>query len=483
MMAGTSTERPRPLYLQGRWFSEGESIDVINPATEEPFARVVTVGRGVVRKALEDAQAAWPGWRKWSGRDRGARLRRIADLLASRADELARTITLENGKPLAQSRGEVAVAVDHLHWFAEEARRGYGRVVGPQAEGKRHLIFKQPVGVVGAIPAWNFPLVLALRKVAPALAAGCPVVLKPASATPLSAVLLAEAVHEVDLPPGVFQLVAGNSSEIGAEMFENAVCRKVTFTGSTEVGRKLMRLAADSIMKLSLELGGHAPLIVFEDADFDRAVEGAISAKFRNTGQSCIAASRIYVQRPIFDRFVAAFVERTRSLKVGDGLDDGVEIGPLIDAAALDHTMAHIDQARAAGAEVLCGGGRAGLDKGFFLEPTVLVDVPSDALCMREETFGPVAPVAPFDDEAEVIRRANDTRYGLAAYVFTRDLARTWRVAEALEAGTVGVNDSVPATSQCPFGGMKQSGLGRELGSEGMEAYLETKHVVFGGID
>jgi len=321
--------------------------------------------------------------------------------------------------------------------------------------------------------------VLAVRKAAPALAAGCPVVLKPASATPLCCVLLAEAVDEAGLPPGVFQLVLGNSREIGAEMLENPVCRKISFTGSTEVGQALIRGAADQVTKLSLELGGHAPVLVFDDADLDRAVEGALVAKMRNTGQSCIAANRLYVQRTIYQAFLERFVHRAASLKVGNGLEEGVEIGPLIDHTALESALRHVDQAVAGGAKVLCGGKRCG-EKGFFLEPTVLIDVPDEALCLREETFAPAAPVAPFDDEAEAVERANATRYGLAAYAFTNDLSRVWRLAEQIEAGTIGINEGAPATSNCPFGGLKHSGWGRELGSEGLDAFLETKHVSLG---
>ncbi len=473
----------RPLYLNGQWRVCGEPLDVINPSNGEPFAQVATIDRAGVRQAIVDAQAAWPAWRKLTGKQRGSYLRDIADCLERRGDEIARTITLENGKPLAQSRGEVAMAVDHLQWYAEEARRAYGRVVPRQAEGKRHLVLRQPVGVVGAIAPWNFPLVLAIRKVAPALAAGCPVLLKPASATPLSAVLLAEAVHEAEAPAGVFQLLAGNAREIGAELFDHPACRKVTFTGSTEVGRVLMELAAANVTKLSLELGGHAPLIVFDDAGLEQAVQGAIIAKFRNTGQSCIAANRVYVQRNLYEPFVERFVAQAQSLEIGDGLEEGVEIGPLIDEAALRGALEHVEDARNRGAKVLCGGRRWESGTGYFLEPTVLANVPDDSCCMLDETFAPVAPVVPFDTEDEVIARANNTRYGLAAYFYTNDLARAWRVAESLEAGTVGVNDAVPATSQCPFGGMKQSGLGRELGIEGLDAYLETKHVSFGGIE
>ncbi len=482
-MTNSPNNEVRPLYLNGAWVKDGKPLGVVDPATGEPFAQIATIDRAAVRQALADAQSAWQGWRELTGKERGIYLRRIAEHIEARSEEIAKTITQENGKPLAQSRGEVGLTVDHFEWFAEEARRSYGRVVPHQASGKRHLVLKQPVGVVGAIAPWNFPLMLAVRKVAPALAAGCPAVLKPASATPLSSVLLAEAVHEAGLPPGVFQLVVGNAREISAELFDNPVCRKITFTGSTEVGHKLMRQAADGIKKLSLELGGHAPLLVFDDADLDQAVEGALIAKFRNTGQSCIAANRIYVQQGIAKRFTESLVEKTKALKVGAGLEDGVDIGPLIDETSLENALAHIQQAVGAGAKILCGGSRADIGSGHFLQPTVLTDVPEDALCMREETFAPVTPVNVFDDEDEVVAQANNTQYGLAAYAFTTNLARAWRMAEALEAGTVAINDAVPSTSQCPFGGMKQSGLGRELGSEGLDGFLETKHVSFGGIE
>jgi succinate-semialdehyde dehydrogenase/glutarate-semialdehyde dehydrogenase len=469
------------LYLNGQWQQPRDPLEVVNPATGNVTARVGTVGREAVAKALADAADAWPAWRRLSGKQRGEYLAKIADNLERRGNVVARTITLENGKPLAQSRGELAMTVDHLRWFAGEAPRAYGRIVPQQVEGKRHLVIRSPVGVVGAISPWNFPLVLAVRKVAPALAAGCPVVLKPASATPLCAVMFAEAVDEAGLPPGVFQLVVGRSAEIAAEMLENPICRKISFTGSTEVGRHLIRAAAGSIKKLSLELGGHAPVLVFEDADLDQAVQGTLIAKFRNTGQSCVAASRVYVQRSIYDKFLTALVARAKALKVGNGLEEGVEIGPLINAAALSQALEHIQEAAGRGAKILCGGHRwPGSDEGYFLEPTILTDVPADARCMREETFAPVAPVCPFDDEVEAVRLANATDYGLAAYAFTRDLSRTWRLAEALEAGTIAVNDPVPATSIGPFGGLKQSGWGRELGSEGIDAFLETKHVSLG---
>jgi succinate-semialdehyde dehydrogenase/glutarate-semialdehyde dehydrogenase len=470
----------RRLYLNGQWIEPQDPFPVSNPATTEVFAEVGTVPRETVAQAIRDAAAAWPAWRDTPGRQRGVFLSAIADILERRSEEIARTITLENGKPLPQSRGEVAMTVDHFRWFAGEAQRIYGRVVPQQAVSKRHLVIRSPVGVVGAIAPWNFPLVLAVRKVAPALAAGCPVVLKPASATPLSSVMLAEAVDEAKLPPGLFQLVAGSSSQIGAEMLANPLCRKISFTGSTVVGKQLIRGAADSVTKLSLEMGGHAPVIVFDDADLDKAVQGTLIAKFRNTGQSCIAANRVYVQRAVADRFISALVEGAGRLKIGPGLEEGVEIGPLIDAPALENALAHIDDASSRGARLLCGGKRWEGARGYFLEPTVLTDVPENARCMCEETFAPVVPVCVFDTEAEVIQKANATPYGLAAYAFTRDLSRSWRLAEALEAGTIGINETVPATSQCPFGGLKQSGWGRELGMEGIDAYLETKHISLG---
>jgi succinate-semialdehyde dehydrogenase / glutarate-semialdehyde dehydrogenase len=471
----------KKLYLNGRWAAPGQPIDVRNPASGALIGRVATADRSIVAQAMADAQAAFPKWRSQTGRDRGAVLNRIAAALERRSEEVARTMTLENGKPLPQSRGEVAMSVDHLRWFAGEAGRSYGRVVPNQVAGKRHLVLRTPVGVVAAISPWNFPLVLGLRKIAPALAAGCPVVHKPASATPLCAVAFAEVVEEAEVPPGVYQMVAGKAAEIAAEMLENPVCRKISFTGSTEVGRRLIAGAAGQIKKLSLELGGHAPVLVFNDADLDHAVQGVIGAKFRNTGQSCIAANRLYVQRGIYAAFVEKLVARTRALKIGDGLEEGVDIGPLIDRQAVEFALEHIRQAVADGGKVLCGG-RAWEVKpqGNFLEPTILAEVPPRSPCMREETFAPVLPVVAFDDEAEAVRLANDTVYGLAAYVFTRDISRAWRMAESLEAGTVAINDSVPSTSQCPFGGVKESGWGRELGTEGIDAYLDTKHISLG---
>lgn len=465
----------RPLYLGGKWHVSETTLCVSNPANNQPLGEVCTVGRPLVAQAIKDAHAAFPGWRALSGKERGDRLRAIADQLGRRKDEIARTITQENGKPLAQSQGEVGMSIDHLLWFAEEARRSYGRIVPPQVQGKRHLVVKTPMGVVAAISPWNFPLVLAVRKIAPALAAGCPVVLKPASATPLCALLFAECVDAAGLPAGVFQIVLGRASEIAAEFLENPLCRKITFTGSTEVGQALIRGAAQDIKPLSLELGGHAPVLVFADADLDKAVETAMVAKFRNSGQSCIAANRIYVQQEIYAAFLERFTQQARELKVGDGLEAGVQVGPVINQDGLDKALEHIADAQARGARLLCGGKR--LDRpGWFLAPTVLADVPEAAACMSEETFAPVAAVCSFKTEEEAIARANASAFGLSAYACTRDLGRTFRLVEALEAGTIGINDGAPTTSQCPFGGVKHSGWGRELGNEGLDAFMETKH-------
>jgi succinate-semialdehyde dehydrogenase/glutarate-semialdehyde dehydrogenase len=469
-----------PLYLNGQFVTSGPALEVINPATAEPFAKMATTDRARLAAALEDAHAAFLQWRRLTGKARGAYLQAIADRVEARRDEIAKVITLENGKPLAQSQGEVTMTVDHLRWFAEEARRAYGRIVPNQVDGKRHLVIKSPMGVVGAISPWNFPLVLAARKIGPALAAGCTVVLKPASQTPVCASLLAECVHAAGLPPGVFQTVVGPSSAFGDELLSNPRCRKITFTGSTEVGRMLIRGAAATVKPLSLELGGHAPVVVFADADLDLAVEGAMMAKFRNTGQSCIAANRVLVERPIYQRFLEAFVAKTRSLKVGDGLEPGVDIGPLFDEAGVQKALEHVEDAVANGARLLCGGRRVPGKKGYFIEPTVLADVPHKSACMREETFAPIAPVCAFDNEDDALELANDSIYGLSAYAFTSNLDRAFRVMERLEAGTIGINDGVPSTSQCPFGGVKQSGWGRELGIEGLDAFLETKHVSLG---
>jgi succinate-semialdehyde dehydrogenase/glutarate-semialdehyde dehydrogenase len=472
----------KPNYLNGQWIGGGETIDVVNPATGKAFARVASVNRDQVRQALTDAQAALDGWRKLPAKARADHLLAIAGELNRRSDDVARLMTQENGKPLAQSKGEVAMSVDHLRWFAEECRRAYGRVIPHQANGKRNLVLKMPVGVVGAISPWNFPLVLSVRKVAPALAAGCTTILKPASQTPLCNIAFAECCGAAKLPNGVFQLINGPAGMIGEEFLDNPICRKITFTGSTEVGQKLIAGAAGGVKKLSLELGGCAPAIVFDDADLGRAVEGAMGAKFRNTGQSCIAANRIYVPARIYDRFVTAFVEHVKRLRTGDGLEGEQDVGPVVNERGLQFALDQIEDAQRRGAKLLAGGKRMNRS-GFFLEPTVLVDVPDDAACMREETFAPVAPIARFEKEADAIAKANASPFGLSAYAFTSSIDRMFRVAEQLEAGTIGINDGIPTTSTAPFGGFKHSGWGRELGSEGLEAFLETKHVSIGVIE
>lgn len=474
-------EKQQRVYLNGTWVTTGEEIGVVDPSTGQVFAHVAAVKRDHVQAALAGAYDALARWRALTAKERGAALDRVADELLKRADEIARTITLENGKPLAQSRGEVAMSEDHLRWFAAEGRRAYGRLIPHQAQGRRNLVVRTPIGVVGAISPWNFPLVLAVRKVAPALAAGCTVVLKPSSQTPLCAVALAECMEAAGIPPGAFQLVIGSARMIAEEFLNNPICRKITFTGSTEVGRELIRGAAETVKPLSLELGGLAPLLVFEDCDMDRAVEQTLIAKFRNTGQSCIAANRIYVQRSIHREFLARFLAGAQKLRVGPGLEPGVEIGPLISADALKSALDQIEDAAAHGGKVLCGGKRAG-STGYFLEPTVIEGAGESALCMREETFAPVAPISTFETEEEAIERANASEFGLSAYAMTRDVGRIFRLAEQIEAGTLGINDGAPTTSTSPFGGVKQSGWGRELGSEGLDAFLETKHVSIGGV-
>jgi succinate-semialdehyde dehydrogenase / glutarate-semialdehyde dehydrogenase len=465
-----------PLYLNGAFVTTNKQFPVNNPATGQAFAQMSAIDRLRLKQAIEDAHTAFAGWRALTGKARGEYLRKIAIELERRRDEIARTMTMENGKPLAQSVGEIGMTVDHLQWFAEEARRGYGRIIPHQTDGKRNLVVKTPIGVVGAIAPWNFPLVLSVRKIAPALAAGCTAILKPASYTPLSNVAFAEACDAVKLPNGVFQLVAGPASEIAAEFLENPLVRKISFTGSTEVGQNLIRGAAAQVKPLSLELGGLNAVLVFDDADVEKAVEGAMLAKFRNTGQSCIAANRIYVQRRIYDSFVKLLVEKARALKVGDGFEPDVQIGAMIDENAIKKAQEHVADAVKRGARLLCGGKR--VDRaGYFFEATVLADVPKDSLCMKEETFAPVAAVTPFDTEAEGIAAANSAPFGLAAYAFTRDLSRSFRLMEQVEAGMLGINDGLPTTSNAPFGGVKQSGWGRELGSEGLDSFLETKHI------
>jgi succinate-semialdehyde dehydrogenase / glutarate-semialdehyde dehydrogenase len=469
-------------HVRGQWVRSDNDFDVVNPANAQPFARVSAIDRSQLKDALRCAEQSLPAWRATTARERGLLLHRIADEIVRRKAEIARIITLENGKPLAQSEGELAMCEDQLRWFAEEGRRVYGRTIPPQVHGKRHLVVKTPIGTIGAIAPWNFPLSLAVRKIAPAMAAGCPVILKPASQTPLSAVLLAECMESAGVPIGVFQLTIGNASMISDEFLSNDICRKISFTGSARVGRELIRGAATAIKPLCLELGGLAPVLVFEDCDLDTAVRETIIAKFRNTGQSCIAANRIYVQKTVYREFVERFTTAVSKLKTGDGLEPGMDVGPVVNQQALNAALAQIADAVKKGARVVAGGKRLKDLPGFFLEPTVLENVTEDAECMREETFAPIAPITGFDTEEEAIHRANDTPYGLSAFAMTRDMGRIFRLGEKLEVGTLGINDGAPTVSSCPFGGVKQSGWGRELGTEGLEAFLETKHVSIGGV-
>jgi succinate-semialdehyde dehydrogenase/glutarate-semialdehyde dehydrogenase len=469
-------------YLGGQWIKTGAEMNVVNPATAQPFAKVTKVDNAAVKQALETAEAALPAWRNISARDRGILLHKVADEMVRRKADFAKVIVQENGKPYAQAEGEVGMSEEHLRWFAEEGRRVYGRLIPQQTASKRHMVVKTPIGVVGAIAPWNFPLVLSVRKVAPAMAAGCPVILKPASQTPLSSVLLAECMEAAGVPAGAFQMVICDAGMLSTELMQNPICRKISFTGSTRVGQSLIRAAAETIKPMCLELGGLAPVLVFEDCDIEKAVSETIIAKFRNTGQSCIAANRIFVQKSIYKDFVERFTEAAAKLKLGNGLEGAFDVGPVVNQAGLDAALGQIENAKELGARVTLGGKRLAGNPGFFLEPTVLENVHGDSLCMAEETFAPIAPISVFDTEEEVIRRANNTPYGLSAYAMTRDIGRVFRLAEQIECGTLGINDGAPTISTAPFGGVKQSGWGRELGIEGLEAFVETKHVSIGGI-
>lgn len=473
-------------YLNGQWHAGGGEFAVDDPGLGEPFATCSAVGYTEALQAIECA-AAFPQWGRLPAIQRANYLLRIADNVTKRKEQIAHTLTRENGKPLPEAYAEVDGTIDHFRWFAEEARRAYGRIIPNQAVGKRHWVLKRPFGVVAAISPWNFPLVLSARKVAPALAAGCTVLLRPSRQTPLCCVLLAECIAEAGVPPEVFQLLLGEAAPISKALMEHPQCRKISFTGSTAVGRRLIADSAQSITKLSLELGGQAPVLVFDDCDMEVAINGALMSKTRNVGQSCIAANRFYVQRPIYDQFVERFARAMKALRVDYGLNDGCEVGALESTNGLNHALTHIADAVRCGGEVVTGGTACDVGEryrhGSYLTPTVIANVPQNALCMREETFAPVAPVQPFDDEDEAIQKANDTEYGLAAYAYTNNLNRTIRLSEQLESGTIGINDPVPSTSNCPFGGFKQSGSGRELGSEGMEEFLEPVHLSIGGQD
>ncbi len=475
----------KTLLIRGEWTpGSGRAFAVRNPATGESVSEASDAGRDDALRAVQAAHEAFPAWGTLPARDRAAVLARWNQLLLARQEDLARTLVLENGKPIREARTEVAYGAGFVEWSAEEAKRVYGETIPHSVAGKRHFVLKQPVGVTAAISPWNFPLAMVTRKVAPALAAGCTVILKPAEQTPLTAIKAFELLQEAGAPPGVANLLTtSDPAAIGQALLGDPRVRKVTFTGSTEVGKILMRGAADHVTKLSLELGGCAPFLVFADADLDKAAEGLLWCKFRNAGQTCICANRVYVEEPVYEEFLRRFTERVRALKVGNGLSEETQIGPLIDAAALAKTEEHVADAVRRGARVVCGGKRRSegdLARGSFFEPTVLAGATAEMRCMGEETFGPVAPIAPFRTEDEAVRLANDTRYGLAAYFFTRDVSRVVRLMERLEYGIIGANDASPAVPQAPFGGYKESGLGREGGRYALEEFLEVKHVCLG---
>ena len=468
-------------YINGQWRSsnDGRSFAVLNPASGKIIGTVPEMGRAETRLAIEAAHTALHAWRAKSAKERSSILHKWFELMMANQDDLAMLMTAEQGKPLAEARGEIAYAASFIEWFSEEGKRIYGDVIPPHQGNKRLVVVKEPIGVCAAITPWNFPAAMITRKCGPALAAGCTMVLKPASATPYSALALAELSRRAGVPPGVFSVVTGSAREIGAEMTGNSLVRKLTFTGSTETGKLLLAQCASTVKKTSMELGGNAPFIVFDDADLDAAAEGAIVSKYRNNGQTCVCANRILVQDRIYDAFAAKLSERVRKLQVGNGVDAGVVIGPLIDEAAVRKVQEHISDALAKGAEVTVGGNQHPLGGNFF-EPTVLVNVDTTMLITNEETFGPVAPLFRFQTEEQAVAMANDTEFGLAAYFYTRDVGRVWRVSEALECGIVGVNTGLISTEVAPFGGVKHSGLGREGSKYGIEDYLEVKYICMG---
>jgi succinate-semialdehyde dehydrogenase / glutarate-semialdehyde dehydrogenase len=470
-------------YVDGGWkkADSGAATDVGDPATGEVLGTVPKFLGAETRAAIAAAKRAQPAWAAKTAGERAATLRRWNDLMLANADDLAMIMTREQGKPLAESKGEVAYSASFIEWFAEEGKRIYGDVIPSHAADKRIVVLKQPVGVVCAITPWNFPSAMIGRKAGPALAAGCTFVCKPATQTPFSALALGELAARAGIPAGVFNVITGSAGEIGAEMTSNEDVAKLTFTGSTEIGRKLLAQCAPTIKKVSMELGGNAPFIVFDDADLDAAVEGAIASKYRNTGQTCVCANRLYVQAGVYDAFVEKLVAAVGKLKVGPGTEPGVTQGPLIDAAAVKKMEEHIADALAKGGRVVAGGHRHKLGHTFF-EPTVITGATQDMLVAREETFGPLAPVIKFDTDADAIAMANDTEFGLAAYFYARDLKRVWRVAEAIEAGIVGINTGIISTAVAPFGGVKQSGLGREGSKYGIDDYLEIKYLCLGGL-
>ena len=472
--------------IDNQWVGadSGKSFAITNPATGDVVAQVADMGAAETRRAIAAAEKALPAWRKKTPKERSTILRKWYDLILAHADDLALMMTTEQGKPLAEAKGEVVYAASVIEWFAEEAKRTYGDVIPSSVGDRRLLTLKQPIGVCAAITPWNFPAAMITRKVAPGLAVGCTFVVKPAEATPLTALALAQLAIEAGMPPGVFNVIVGNgdkSPEIGLEMCTSPVVRKVSFTGSTEVGRILLRQSADTIKKLSLELGGNAPFIVFDDADIDAAVEGALLSKYRNAGQTCVCANRIFVQEGVYEQFAAKLAEKVKQFKVGSGVEPGVNIGPLIEPAAIAKVKEHVADALAKGAKLLTGGHAHALG-GLFFEPTILTDVTTDMKVAREETFGPLAPLFRFKTEDEVVAMANNTEFGLAAYFYSRDIGRIFRVSEALETGMVAVNSGLLSYEMVPFGGVKQSGLGREGSKYGIDEYLEVKYICLAGL-
>jgi succinate-semialdehyde dehydrogenase/glutarate-semialdehyde dehydrogenase len=476
----------RELFLEAAWLegrpfqaASGATLAVSNPATGERIGQVPVLSAEEVERAIATAEAALPAWRARPAKERAALLRRWSELLLAHREDLALLMAVEGGKPLGEARGEVAYAASFFEWFGEEAKRIYGEVIPSHRKGARIVVLREAIGVAAAITPWNFPAAMIARKIAPALAAGCTMVAKPASETPFTALALARLGERAGVPPGVLNVVTGKSSMIGGVLTASPTVRALSFTGSTETGRLLMAQSAGTIKRLALELGGNAPFVVFDDAELEAAVEGALASKYRHTGQTCVCANRFLVQAGIYDAFAARLAERVKALVVGDPREAGVQQGPLISAAALAKVEAHVADALAHGAKLLCGG-RPHARGGTFYEPTVLGEATPAMRCAHEETFGPVAPLFRFRDEAEAVRLANDTEFGLAAYLYTRDLGRAWRMAEALEAGMVGVNEGIISTEVAPFGGVKQSGLGREGSRHGIEEYVETKYVLLG---
>ncbi len=471
-------------YIDGEWVAadSGETLAVLNPATGETIMEVAKCGTNETRRAIEAANKALVPWQQKTAKERGAILRRWFDLLMAAQDDLAMILTTEQGKPLAEAKGEIAYGSSYAEWYAEEAKRVYGDTIPAPSNDKRAVIIKQPVGVVACISPWNFPNAMLIRKVTAALAAGCTVVCKPANETPLSAYAFTELAERAGVPPGVINIVNGITREIGAEMTSNTIVRKLTFTGSTEVGKLLIEQCAATVKRTSMELGGNAPFIVFDDADLDEAVKGAIICKFRNAGQTCVCANRIMVQDGVYDEFVEKLNTATAELKMGNGADEGVSVGPLINKGAANDVMTFVDDAVAKGASVAAGGGRSELGD-CFVEPTILTNVTEDMKVFREEIFGPIAPIFKFKTEEEAISMANDTEYGLACYFYSRDIGRIWRVAEALDFGMVGINEGIISNEAAPFGGVKESGQGREGSKYGLDDYLEIKYLCLGGID